>query len=73
MTSRQDDCPHETSLYGRCANCGMTWEEQDRRGYDVTSDIEAELDQLDPLHIALAPSDPEWDNEPMFSREGRIS
>jgi hypothetical protein len=46
--------------------------EDDMTELDVTSDIEAQLDELDPYRTALAQSDPEWDNEPMFDRNGPV-
>jgi hypothetical protein len=38
---------------------------------DFTSDLEAQLDQLDPYGIAGTAPDPEWDDEPSFDRSGR--
>jgi hypothetical protein len=40
-------------------------------GLDLTSDIEAELDRIDPNGLTLAPASPEWDDEPSFDRAGR--
>ena len=38
---------------------------------DVTSDLEAILDELDPDGLTSAAPDPEWDDEPSFDRSGR--
>jgi hypothetical protein len=40
-------------------------------GIDITSDIEAQLDELDPDGLTSVPADPEWDDEPSFDRSGR--
>lgn len=31
------DCSHETSLWGRCTDCGLTWEQQKKQAAEKLS------------------------------------
>jgi hypothetical protein len=46
-TTNRADCGHADSLYGRCAACGMTWEQQAQEHARIHGGTSARIVNLD--------------------------